>query len=406
MTISGGPVMSAEEKASNSEDGKLETTQEWGFSPFTRRAASVLAMTLFVLAALYLALQLITLLLVLFLGILFAIFLRGLTNHLVDFTGMRDTWALAIVTATIVVASTAAFWLLAPAVGDEAARIGDKIPEALGELQRWLEESRLGRRVVEEVVDLDLGAFLRGELLGPLGGALFGVAGAITHGIFIIGVGIYLAYDPEVYKRGLLRMVPLAYRKRGREILDVCGFQLAWWLIGRLLAMLGVAIMVTVGLWLLGIPVPIFLGLIAGLFSFVPILGPIVSVIPAALLALLVGPEYVLWVILLYLGAQSVESYWITPVVQHRFVSLPHAMTLIAEIFAGILFGIIGITVATPLAVLIMALVNMIYVEDVLGDTTPFTELAARYGYQTSSDPSSGADEVPSDSNEAPNSSR
>lgn len=373
--------MATDEPESASSETESATTNGngWGFSRFTRRAASVVTMIVFVVITLIIIWQLITLLLVLFLGVLFAIFLRGITNYVVQRTGIPDKWALFSVTALLVVAFGVIGLATAPAVSNQANLIAEKIPEAVDELQRQLEATSAGRRILSELADLDPDQLLRGDFWGPLGGAVFGVAGAISHGAFVLAVGLYLAFDPTVYKRGILRMVPINYRDRTKAIIAVCSHQLGWWLLGRLLAMLGVAVIITIGLSILGIPLPFLLGLIAGLFSFVPILGPIVSVVPAALLALLVGPQFVLWVILLYLGAQAVESYWITPVVQHRFVSLPHAMTLIAEIFAGILFGVIGITIATPLAVLLMALINMLYVEDVLGDTTPFTELAAEY---------------------------
>ncbi len=358
---------------------ELQKRDSSTFSDFTRQAATVLAMAAIIIVLFLLVWELITLLLVLFLGVLLAILLRGLANHLTTYTKLNDTISLFVVTGVLLLIFGITGWLAAPAVGEQASLIADKTPEALEEVQRVLERVPLGERLLDELAEVDLGEFLRGGLLGPLGGAVFGFAGALSHGLFVIAVAFYLAYDPEVYKRGMVRLMPLHYRDRAEEIIAVCTFQLAWWLIGRLLAMAGVAIIITIGLWLLGIPLFGLLGLIAGLLSFVPILGPLVSFIPAALVAILVGPQYVIWVGLLFLGAQAVESYFITPVVQHRFVSLPHAMTLIAEIFAGILFGIIGITIATPLAVLIMALVNMIYVEDALGDTTPFRDLADRY---------------------------
>lgn len=361
------------------ETPEVNPDQGWQFSPFTRRAASVIAMVTFIAIAVILVWQMITLLLVLFLGVLFAIFLRGLTNHVVKRTPLGENLALFAVTASLVAFFGVTGWFMAPSVAEQATEGAEIIPQAIAQLQHWFAETPMGQRILTELEDVDLSSVFDGAILGPVGGAVFGTVGAISHFFFIIFVGIYFAFDPNAYKRGMVSMVPLHYRERAEEIIDVCTHQLAWWLIGRLMAMLGVAIMVSVGLWILGVPLPLFLGLIAGLFSFVPILGPIVSVVPAALVALLMGPQYVLWVGFLYMGAQAVESYFITPMVQHRVVSMPHAMTLIAEIFAGILFGVIGITVATPLAVLLMALINMIYVEDVLGDTTPFRELADKY---------------------------
>lgn len=359
-------------------DNELRKEGGRGFTPFTRRAATLLGMATFIAVIALLVWQMITLILVLFLGILLAIFLRGLSVWVAERTKLTDHWALFAITTVLVLLIGVSGWFIAPEVARQANEIGDLIAQATVELQEWISRTALAQQVLVELEDFDLSGFLGGEVLGQVGGAFVGVAGALSHMAFVVVVGVYFAFDPEVYKRGIIRMAPLNYRQRVEEIIAVSTHQLAWWLIGRLLAMLGVAVIITVGLSILGVPLPIFLGVLAGLFSFVPILGPIVSVIPAALLALLVGPYHVIWVMLLFMGAQAVESYLITPVVQYRVVSLPHAMTLIAEIFAGILFGVIGITVATPLAVLLMALINMIYIEDVLGDETHFTELAEK----------------------------
>ncbi len=368
--------MGTDEPTSSAEEDPSSTAENGRFSSYTRRVAIAVAMVIFVGIILLLAWQLITLILVLFLGILFSVFLRGLTNQLTDRTTLGDHWALTIVCTVLVIFFGTAGWLLAPEISDQASLIAEKIPEAIDELGQWAEQTTVGLTLLEELDELDVGEVVGGGILGQVGGAVFGVAEGLSYFVFVIFVGLYLSIDPEVYKRGMLRMVPLYHRDRAWEVIEVCSHQMAWWLIGRLVAMVAVGVIITVGLWILGVPLAFFLGFLAGLFSFVPILGPIVSFFPAGLVAILMGPEYVIWVALLFLGAQAMESYFITPMVQHRVVSLPHAMTLIAEIFGGILFGIIGITIATPLAVLLIAVVNMVYVEDVLGDTTTFSKLA------------------------------
>jgi predicted PurR-regulated permease PerM len=87
------------------------------------------------------------------------------------------------------------------------------------------------------------------------------------------------------------------------------------------------------------------------------------------LLALLQSPEQALYVILLYTVVQQFETYIVTPLVQERAVHLPPVLTVIAQIVLGVLFGILGLIVATPLMAVIMVLVKMLYVEDVLGDS-------------------------------------
>lgn len=114
---------------------------------------------------------------------------------------------------------------------------------------------------------------------------------------------------------------------------------------------------------------PLALALLAGLFSFVPYLGPIVSAVPALLLALSQDQQRALYVLILYIGVQAVEGNLLTPLVQQKAVSLPAAMILFAQIMLGVLVGGIEIVLATPLAAVILVAVKMLYIEDILGDT-------------------------------------
>jgi predicted PurR-regulated permease PerM len=91
--------------------------------------------------------------------------------------------------------------------------------------------------------------------------------------------------------------------------------------------------------------------------------------VPAALLALLQSPTKSLYVILLYLGIQAVESYLLIPLVQRQAVSLPPALTITAQVLLGILVGGFGLVLAVPLTAAVMVLVRMLYIEDALSDS-------------------------------------
>jgi predicted PurR-regulated permease PerM len=108
--------------------------------------------------------------------------------------------------------------------------------------------------------------------------------------------------------------------------------------------------------------------LIAAILAFIPSLGPLISVIPAIMLGLTVSPLMGLWVCLLYLGVQIIEANVITPLVQRRAISLPPAFVLGSELLVGLLLGGAGLAFATPLAAVVLVLVNMIYIQDVLGE--------------------------------------
>lgn len=138
---------------------------------------------------------------------------------------------------------------------------------------------------------------------------------------------------------------------------------LRWWLVGKLLSMSIVGLLTTAGLWLLGVPLALAFGLIAAALTFVPNIGPVLSVVPPALLALTDEPRVAAYVVALYVGIQTVESYAITPIIQRRTVSLPPALTITAQVALGFLVGALGVAVATPLTAAVMTIVRVLYVE-------------------------------------------
>ena len=197
-------------------------------------------------------------------------------------------------------------------------------------------------------------------------------AGLTIHGfgglVFAVVIGIFLAFQPDLYRTGFLNLFPKTRRNRLGEVLDELGFTLWWWLMGQLATMASVGTFIGIGLSLLGVPLAGTLGLIAAILSFIPSLGPLISVIPAVMLGLTKSLSMGLWVCLLYLGIQILEANVITPLVQKKAISLPPAFVLGSELLMGLLLGGAGLAFATPLAAVILVLVNMLYIQDVLGE--------------------------------------
>jgi predicted PurR-regulated permease PerM len=124
------------------------------------------------------------------------------------------------------------------------------------------------------------------------------------------------------------------------------------------------------------------LGLLAGLLEFVPVIGPIVSAIPGLLLAFTQGPQTAVYALILYVAVQQIESNVLTPLIQRWAVELPPVLALLSIVAGGLLFGVLGVIFATPMAVVVMTLVKHLYVEDTLeSDNSPAqrpSELRAR----------------------------
>jgi predicted PurR-regulated permease PerM len=124
-----------------------------------------------------------------------------------------------------------------------------------------------------------------------------------------------------------------------------------------------VGVLVTIGLWLLNIPLAMTLGLIAALLDFVPNFGPIIAAVPAVLLALLESPQHAFYVMLLYWGIQILEGYIVTPWFQKRAIDMPPAVVVTAQVLLGTLLGTLGLVFATPLAAIGILLTRELYIQ-------------------------------------------
>jgi predicted PurR-regulated permease PerM len=146
------------------------------------------------------------------------------------------------------------------------------------------------------------------------------------------------------------------------------GCLLQSWLLGQFLSMTVVGILIAVGLSIIGIPLSLVLGIIAGILDFIPIFGPIIAAIPAVLLGFTHSPLHALYVVLVFVAANQIEGHLLIPLIQKHTVSLPPALTVFALTLLGTLFGFMGLLLATPLTATAMVLVKRFYIEDVLGD--------------------------------------
>ena len=155
-------------------------------------------------------------------------------------------------------------------------------------------------------------------------------------------------------------------RPRLDQVLLEAGESLRRWLLGRALLMVVIAAATWIGLVALGIPMALALAVLAGAFTFIPNFGPIISAVPAMLLAVLQSPMHVVYVGLLYLGIQTAESYTLEPYVMRKADNLPPAIVIVGQLFLGVALGALGFVLATPLIVVIAVVVRRLYIEDTL----------------------------------------
>jgi predicted PurR-regulated permease PerM len=303
-----------------------------------------------------------------FVGILLAILLRAPADWLSERSGMPERWSLALVGVGALALLVTGAVLFGKGVAAQALQLVDRIPEILETFKERLRESEAGGRAVELAESSGVFSGGGGQFLGRGLGLLGSTFGAIANVIIVLFFAIFMAAQPRPYLDGFLFLVPKKKRERVREVMVEIGHVLRRWLVGQTLLALCVALLTGIGLLLLGAPFALALALLAGLMEFVPYIGPFVAAIPAILIGFAEGPQLAASIALLFLAIQSLESYVLAPLIQHKAVHLPPAVILFAQVLMGVIVGALGVAVATPLAAALMVAVSMLYVEDALGD--------------------------------------
>ena len=337
---------------------------------FARRVLINIGIVLLIVVLLFITIYVFDVVLLLFGAVLMAIFLHGLAN--ISRRHLRLSEGMSVLLVSVLLVSVLAFavWLLAPSVADQVRNLRDELPRSLQNVTAYLNQFSWGKLIIEQMPDSTriIEKVNSSDTLSRVGTVFSSTLGALTNIALMLLLAIYLASEPKIYIRGFTKLFPQERRKRVREILYEIGETLSWWLIGKGISMLFIGLLTWVGLHFLGVPLALTLGLIAGLLSFVPNFGPIFSALPAILLAFIASPMSALYTLILFVGVQLVESNLVTPMIERRTVELPPVLTIVAQLALTILFGAVGLILATPILAVVMVLIQTLYIEDVLGD--------------------------------------
>lgn len=319
---------------------------------FVQRTAIVFAFAVTLLALWRLA----DVLLLIFGGIIIALIIRSGGDFVSRYAPVSPRWASLLV----VLAGAVLVAIVSLLIGDEVSRqlqqLGQRLPQSLENARQYLQANQVGQYLLTTMQDASVPVSRALQTASATFGALADL------GVVIL-VALYLSFSPGTYRRGTVALVPEPHQPLVRQAMHTSGKALRGWLVGQLISMTLIGILTGVGLWIAGVPLALILGLVAGLLNFVPVIGPFVAAIPGILLGFAQGPATALYAALVYFIVQQLEGAIIMPLAQRWSVHLPPALGLISIVVFGLLFGIPGVLFATPLTVVIMALVKRFYVD-------------------------------------------
>jgi predicted PurR-regulated permease PerM len=308
-------------------------------------------------------------LLLVFAALLLAVGIDGLARALAGRTPLTRKWALTIVLVLMALLLWLFGRLIFPPFIEQLAEMWQRTVDFLETLVDQLRDVGWAQDVMnsdgqEQVV----GA--AGTVAGHLASFTMVVVGTVASLFILVAIALFAAYDPAMYRRGLLRLFPAEYRARLDRTLSSTAHALRWWFLGQLVSMLVLGVTVSVGLLLIGVELWLGLGVLTALLTFIPFIGPLIAGVPILIVGFGTGPEIGLIVLVFYLIVQNLEGNFLVPIIQHRAVHLAPVLLISVQVLLSALFGVMGLVLAAPLTVVAMVAVEKLWMEEMLGEET------------------------------------
>lgn len=331
---------------------------------FIRRTLIVAAIA----AGAFLAWKLRFVFVLLFGAVLIATIIRAVAGPLKKHLRLPDAIAVAIAVILIVGLVGSTVWMISSQITSQTEQMSEAMPKAVATIDEWL-----GGFGMQHPVQSWLGHFKSDNsvIVAHFEGWLSSLTLVVTSMLIVVFGGIFLAAQPRFYGVGAIKLIPPERRALIAEAGADSAVALRLWLKGQIVAMVAIGVLTYVGFLIIGIPSALVLSIIAGLLEFVPYAGAVASAIPAVMVALVQGPEYAVWTVVMYVVVHHLEAYVLQPVVQQWAVEVPAVIMLFSLLAFGLLFGFIGILFAAPLAVVSYVLVKRLYVVEALDTPTP-----------------------------------
>lgn len=325
-----------------------------------------------------------------FLATLFGIAVARGVDHLERFRIRRGVASALIVLGTLA-GIGGVLALTAPTLIEQGRVLQREFPAAVSKVQGWIDSRQdglIGSLIASSEVRSEVRPEVRpdatpsdtatppvasptetltrrlGEGLGSASKYLFSFVSntlaAIAAFFLLLFLAIYIGAEPEVYRRWMMSVVPAASRAQTRLVFDEISTVLRKWLVTQLVAMVVIGTVSFVALLLLDVKAAFALAFIAGLLEFIPSVGPLLSAVPAVLMAFVDSPEKALAVVVVYWGIQFLENNLLIPYLMRGGMDLPPAITLIAQTLMTLVFGFLGLMVAVPLTAAVLVPFRML----------------------------------------------
>jgi predicted PurR-regulated permease PerM len=257
--------------------------------------------------------------------------------------------------------------LLYPLIADQSGKITAALPGYYSGLREWLVNNpnqlivRLGE-FLPTTLSISQPVQQTGPQMLATAGQAIGYVSTAANTIFTATAVLLLAFYWTLYGtrtiQSLLLLVPSDRRESISDLISVMETKLSSYLAGQAVLCLVIGAMALVSYLLIGLPNALVLALVAGMMEAVPMVGPILGAVPAAVIALSISPSKLIWVIVATVVIQQLENSLLVPRVHRKSVGVNPFVSLLAIFAFSFLFGIIGALMAIPMAAIIQLLLD------------------------------------------------
>ncbi len=261
-------------------------------------------------------------------------------------------FAILILYLTILGFLTLVGFLAIPPLVAQARSLAAALPEMFEKAQAylidhgWLRERITLRQAVEHAPG--------GQAVGTVAGAMVNVVGGIFAIITTLILTFYMLIDADNLRLGFLRLFPADRRAQAEAATRDIMLKVSAWMTGQLLMGGLIGLTTLAALWLMGIPYFSVLALVSGIGELIPVLGPILSSIPAILIAATISYKLAIFVALFFVVQQQFESHVIVPKIMSRQVGVSPVIVISSLLIGGQLLGILGAVLAIPTAAVVL----------------------------------------------------
>ncbi|MEG3145619.1 AI-2E family transporter [Sphingomonas sp. RT2P30] len=317
--------------------------------PFIRQEMKRATVWFGIGGAIALVVLLIQPLLIIFGGVVAAAMFDGGVRLLGRVLPIGRGWRLAIVVIAATAFILGTFYLTGVQLAAQFEQLQATLVTQADRLSAWASGMGIlpGRADIQSLLKEGLGSV--GKLTSFVGTAI----GALTSFFMVLVIGLFVAMEPRLYERGLQWMIPSDARSEFAITIERMATTLRRLLAGRLAGMAIEGVLVFIILTVLGVPMALVLGLIAGILAFIPNVGAFVTGVLMTAVGFSAGMHTGLAALATYFVVQTFDGYVVIPMVARRTVDLPPALTLSAQILAGTLFGVVGLALADPMTAMI-----------------------------------------------------